>query len=234
MNKKEESNDRIGALKMIKTIEKNGFKINLRIEPVTTRLKYATDIWDQVIENVPHAKEYYHIYHLYFDVYNADIDVENLSNEDDAKVAVICGVFFDVDRCLKDRIFFTEALDIVNNEISDAFLALSKSEIFKENNSDVYLDILSSCYLERFWIVPEYRGNGIGPYFIGKLFDMFESYLQRSVPAIVTLPYPLGLRGYGMDPTIWEEMDKRLKYCLVKDGYIKQKDDKHYVKKNPN
>ena len=153
--------------------------IHLKVLPWDTKLKKPVDLCGDTIKDTSKPVSGYHFFHVFFDTYIVD---EETGRED--SIAEIVFTTFDKELCEKDKISPTEALTAMDEEASVAFSTLFKS---KALNNDDNTSLLETCYLNRFYIRPNYRNKGMGTFLTHKLLDMLESYFLRDFKAPVRL-----------------------------------------------
>ena len=197
--------------------------MHLTVYPWDTKLSKPMDLCGNLIEDTSKTVPHYHFFRVFFDTYTLNEE----TGRDDF-VAEIIFTVFDKDICLKDNIHPTEAIVAMDEEESVAFSTLFKSKALNENDDAT---LLETCYLNRFYIHPNYRNKGVGTFLVHNLLDMLESHFYRDFKAVVTLPYPLAIRELPLSKDAWKEMDTKLKRCLVNAGFEEFDDKKHYIKK---
>ncbi len=192
----------------------------LRIEMDTNKGNILFDTNDKTIKTVKDKDEGYYIYRENFKVYNA------ITNE---IVAKITGTFLDEERCLNDEMDLYYISDIIDQESADAFSALLDDERYKYVSDDISWRPLLTCYLDTFYVMPEYRGKGIGTYLLSNLPDIFNVYLNRYIHAIVTYPKPLPLSGETITEKEESEMLLKMKRHLKRAGYAEIGKSNFYI-----
>ena len=82
------------------------------------------------------------------------------------------------------------------------------NNLFSETDSN---SIEFICYLNRVYIYPEYRNNGIATYIFENLKDIFE-YITGRIPQVVLIyPKPQEPEGYG-----WNNIEDKNNIMLNK------------------
>ena len=202
----------------------------LRVKTRSTENDIVFNTDYNALENAQDQFDGYYVYRVYFDVFAMEEgDIGKECKE--IKVAEFTGTFVDDVRCLNDGVDPFYAADSIDQDVATAFENLFyRSRRYKFVSDDDSCVPLVSCYLDRFYVLPEYRGQGIGSYLLKNLDDIIEININRRVWAIVTYPSAF----HASDETYTEEermkMLRTMKRCFKKAGYKELADTNYFIK----
>lgn len=132
---------------------------------------------------------------------NAGYNLYTVNNDcsvTDNIVATVNAIFFNIKRIYNDGIDIEDIADVIDTPYTDDIVSAIEScldnDLLSETDID---DIKSICYLNRVYIYPEYRNNGIATYIFENLKNIFD-YITGNEPQIVLIyPKPQEPDGYG-------------------------------------
>lgn len=105
------------------------------------------------------------------------------------KVAIVNAIFLNIKNMYNDGINIEDVADVIDTPYTDDIV--SAIELFFNNNLLPETDFdktVSLCYLNRVYIYPEFRNNGIATYIFDNIQEIFE-YITGEKPHIVLI-YP--------------------------------------------
>lgn len=106
-------------------------------------------------------------------------------------VAEAHGILFDEDKILNEHQNIVNIADMFDGDSEGAMAALIKSKIYKQElDEDLIFVPPYVCYLERVYVNPEHRVNGIGKYIFRNLYEIFLHCLNIHTRCFVIYPKP--------------------------------------------
>ena len=154
-----------------------------------------------------------------------------LNDENENRVAAVEGLFIDEDMIEYNmEKSMSEIANLINEDVSKAFYYLEKSEIFNSSKSVNQIFPMHSCYIERFYVKPEYRGKGIGTQLLGELDKICFYMLNTHIHCFVTYPSPYKPDGGWKDDEERIAARQRMIHFFEKDGYVNLNDTGFYAK----
>lgn len=113
-------------------------------------------------------------------------------------VATVNAIFFNIKSIYDDGINIEDVADVIDTPYTDDIVSAIKSfldnDLLSETDDD---DIKSICYLNRVYIYPEYRNNGIATYIFENLKDIFDYITGNESQIVLIYPKPQEPDGYG-------------------------------------
>lgn len=191
------------------------------------------------------SSRHYTLINDFNDVFTESIDEQevfsfvggvNLQDEDTNEIlATVSGIFFDEEKILNENENIVDLADMLDGDVEGAMYALSRSNIHsRELNYEKAMLPLFSCYIQRIYVYPQYRGLGIARYIFINLEQIFLHCFNTPIHSFVIYPKP----QQPDEKDCWHDypdengvMLKRMVSLLKKDGY-KQIGKTGYYAKN--
>lgn len=154
----------------------------------------------------------------------------HIYDEKENLVAEISAFFIDESRSYNNGLSITTVADCMSQELLDAVKVLVKTEDYDE----IIFTPAYTCYIQTFYVYPEFRNMGIGKYLWENIADIFEYFMNRDIHAIIVYPKPHTIIKNGntfeKEPIEDDEMLQKMKSGLVLGGY-KEIDNSNYFMK---
>ena len=151
-------------------------------------------------------------------------------DEKENRVAEISAFFIDESRSYNNGLSITTVADCMSQELLDAVKVLVKTEDYDE----IIFTPAYTCYIQTFYVYPEFRNMGIGKYLWENIADIFEYFMNKDIHAIIVYPKPHTIIKNGntfeKEPIEDDEMLQKMKSGLVLGGY-KEIDNSNYFMK---
>jgi GNAT superfamily N-acetyltransferase len=149
-------------------------------------------------------------------------------------LATVRGIFFNEDKILNANEDIADLADMLDADVHGAMSALSRSKIHnQELNDEKAMLPLFSCYIQRIYVYPQYRGLGIAKYIFMNLEEIFLHCFNAPIHSLVIYPKP----QQPDEKNCWYDspdengvMLKRMVSLLKKDGYKKIGATGYYAK----
>lgn len=111
--------------------------------------------------------------------------------EEDTLVAEVYGVVFDEEKIINEGQDIVDIADMYDGDTEGAISTLIKSKIYKQElDENLIFTSPYSCYIEKVYVNPEYRGKGIGKYIFNNLYDIFLHCLNIHIRCFIIYPKP--------------------------------------------
>ena len=154
----------------------------------------------------------------------------HIYDEKENLVAEISAFFIDESRSYNNGLSITTVADCMSQELLDAVKVLVKTEDYDE----IIFTPAYTCYIQTFYVYPEFRNMGIGKYLWENIADIFEYFMNKDIHAIIVYPKPHTIIKNGntfeKEPIEDDEMLQKMKSWLVLGGY-KEIDNSNYFMK---
>lgn len=154
----------------------------------------------------------------------------HIYDEKENLVAEISAFFIDESRSYNNGLSITTVADCMSQELLDAVKVLVKTEDYDE----IIFTPAYTCYIQTFYVYPEFRNMGIGKYLWENIADIFEYFMNKDIHAIIVYPKPHTIIKNGntfeKEPIEDDEMLQKMKSGLVLGGY-KEIDNSNYFMK---
>lgn len=154
------------------------------------------------------------------DRYFFDFTISVLSNN--KKVAILKGTIFDNDLIENDDKTIDDIADSIDGDVEGAI-----SMLYNETNYAVFGEV---CYIDRFYILPNFRQKGIGSYLLSNLRDILRFLFDAKIEFFTTFISP---HNY-IDKKWIENDDKKMKKLMtslfVKYGFKEIGNSGNYAK----
>ena len=154
----------------------------------------------------------------------------HIYDEKENLVAEISAFFIDESRSYNNGLSITTDADCMSQELLDAVKVLVKTEDYDE----IIFTPAYTCYIQTFYVYPEFRNMGIGKYLWENIADIFEYFMNKDIHAIIVYPKPHTIIKNGntfeKEPIEDDEMLQKMKSGLVLGGY-KEIDNSNYFMK---
>ena len=154
----------------------------------------------------------------------------HIYDEKENLVAEISAFFIDESRSYNNGLSITTVADCMSQELLDAIKVLVKTEDYDE----IIFTPAYTCYIQTFYVYPEFRNMGIGKYLWENIADIFEYFMNKDIHAIIVYPKPHTIIKNGntfeKEPIEDDEMLQKMKSGLVLGGY-KEIDNSNYFMK---
>ena len=154
----------------------------------------------------------------------------HIYDEKENLVAEISAFFIDESRSYNNGLSITTVADCMSKELLDAVKVLVKTEDYDE----IIFTPAYTCYIQTFYVYPEFRNMGIGKYLWENIADIFEYFMNKDIHAIIVYPKPHTIIKNGntfeKEPIEDDEMLQKMKSGLVLGGY-KEIDNSNYFMK---
>ena len=154
----------------------------------------------------------------------------HIYDEKENLVAEISAFFSDESRSYNNGLSITTVADCMSQELLDAVKVLVKTEDYDE----IIFTPAYTCYIQTFYVYPEFRNMGIGKYLWENIADIFEYFMNKDIHAIIVYPKPHTIIKNGntfeKEPIEDDEMLQKMKSGLVLGGY-KEIDNSNYFMK---
>ena len=154
----------------------------------------------------------------------------HIYDEKENLVAEISAFFIDESRSDNNGLSITTVADCMSQELLDAVKVLVKTEDYDE----IIFTPAYTCYIQTFYVYPEFRNMGIGKYLWENIADIFEYFMNKDIHAIIVYPKPHTIIKNGntfeKEPIEDDEMLQKMKSGLVLGGY-KEIDNSNYFMK---
>lgn len=145
------------------------------------------------------------------------------SEDTDEVIATVNGGFFDEDKILNESQDIVDLADMLDGDVHGAIANLIESKIHdQEMNDEKAMLSLFSCYIQRIYVHPKYRGTGVARYVFTNLEQIFLHCFNTPIHSFVIYPKP----QQPDENDCWDDsldeggvMLKRMVYLLKKDGY---------------
>ena len=194
--------------------------MELRIEMLDSKNDLLVFTDEKFIERVVTEIRDYCCINAMFHIYD---EKENL-------VAEISAFFIDESRSYNNGLSITTVADCMSQELLDAVKVLVKTEDYDE----IIFTPAYTCYIQTFYVYPEFRNMGIGKYLWENIADIFEYFMNKDIHAIIVYPKPHTIIKNGntfeKEPIEDDEMLQKMKSGLVLGGY-KEIDNSNYFMK---
>ena len=194
--------------------------MELRIEMLDSKNDLLVFTDEKFIERVVTEIRDYCCINAMFHIYD---EKENL-------VAEISAFFIDESRSYNNGLSITTVADCMSQELLDAIKVLVKTEDYDE----IIFTPAYTCYIQTFYVYPEFRNMGIGKYLWENIADIFEYFMNKDIHAIIVYPKPHTIIKNGntfeKEPIEDDEMLQKMKSGLVLGGY-KEIDNSNYFMK---
>ena len=194
--------------------------MELRIEMLDSKNDLLVFTDEKFIERVVTEIRDYCCINAMFHIYD---EKENL-------VAEISAFFIDESRSYNNGLSITTVADCMSQELLDTIKVLVKTEDYDE----IIFTPAYTCYIQTFYVYPEFRNMGIGKYLWENIADIFEYFMNKDIHAIIVYPKPHTIIKNGntfeKEPIEDDEMLQKMKSGLVLGGY-KEIDNSNYFMK---
>ena len=154
----------------------------------------------------------------------------HIYDEKENLVAEISAFFIDESRSYNNGVSITTGAECMSQELLDAVKVLVKTEDYDE----IIFTPAYTCYIQTFYVYPEFRNMGIGKYLWENIADIFEYFMNKDIHAIIVYPKPHTIIKNGntfeKEPIEDDEMLQKMKSGLVLGGY-KEIDNSNYFMK---
>ena len=194
--------------------------MELRIEMLDSKNDLLVFTDEKFMERVVTEIRDYCCINAMFHIYD---EKENLDAE-------ISAFFIDESRSYNNGLSITTVADCMSQELLDAVKVLVKTEDYDE----IIFTPAYTCYIQTFYVYPEFRNMGIGKYLWENIADIFEYFMNKDIHAIIVYPKPHTIIKNGntfeKEPIEDDEMLQKMKSGLVLGGY-KEIDNSNYFMK---
>lgn len=131
------------------------------------------------------------------------------------KVAIVSGYVMDEDKIINDNQDLLGIADMYEGTFAEAIEILSNNTIYEEEIEDNFINVSwFICYIERFYVFPKYRKQGIGKYLLTNLSEILGHFLNAPIRCFVTFINPQTLTAKGWEFT--EPKDEIIKKVMIK------------------
>ncbi len=153
-------------------------------------------------------------------------------DDDETAVAIIDASVFNIERIYKDESDFDEHLFVEGFKDTDALDIIRK---LNAKNEKAFPG--ASCYINAFWVEPEYRNRGIATYLLDNIIELLENYINMPVNTVVICQNQIKVK-----PTLYgsfakkeietenAEMKKQILHILNKTGFKRFVGSEYFVK----
>jgi|GEM_PF-2254133 len=125
------------------------------------------------------------------EIYNFVGGFDLRDEETTEAVATVRGIFFDEDKILNNDENIVALADMLNADVEGAMSVLSQSKIYnQELNDEKAMLPLFSCYIQRIYVYPKFRGLGIARYIFENLEQIFAHCFNTPIHSFVIYPKP--------------------------------------------
>lgn len=169
-------------------------------------------------------------YSYYISIKVFDIDAEDIDEEKTEGlnlVAIIEARLFNIDEIENDGEDLIDIADRIDQETYENIYELFNSKIYDEDR--IYQ--AHACYLERFYVMPDYRKKGIGKYLLENLSKILKYQTNADIRYTILQVVPL---NYTNDK--WQrikkcsEMKNFMKSMYEKAGFKQIKKSNYFAK----
>ena len=192
--------------------------MQLQIRPIGIKEAIRFDMSKTVTENAKNNVREYYAYQINFNVYK-DIGKRPL-------VAMFTVTILDEKKRRKDCVHLN-CVNRVNMVATESFEHLFND---KEYNERIGENSSFLCYLDKFYVKPNYRRKGIGTYLLENLPDIIDLYFNCRVQAVTVYPAPMPLSGEVMSDSQKKRMFTKMKRCFEQAGYREMNESNFYVR----
>ncbi len=188
---------------------KEGLKLDLYFKPFYKKDSYIIDT-DISFDDDSDFEASVHKYYINsgFNLYAVD-DEYSITEE---IVATVNAIFFNIKDIYNEGVNIVDVADIIDTPYTDDIVCAIESCLDNNLLSGTELNSIESiCYLNRVYIYPEYRNNGIATYIFENLKDIFEYITGRESQIVLIYPKPQEPEGYG-----WHNIEDKNNIMLNK------------------
>jgi len=106
-------------------------------------------------------------------------------------IATVRGIFFDEDKILNEDEDIVALADALDGDVMGAMSVLTKSKIHnQELNDEKAMLPLFSCYIQRIYVYPKFRGSGFARYIFENLEAICLHSFNTPIHSFVIYPKP--------------------------------------------